>query len=268
MKLKLLPAEIALLGVCALLWLLALLGPVITQPTDYHHFADQRTWLGLPFATDVLSNLPFALWGLLGLHQLWNLPHQRLDASQRGTAILFFAGLVLTALCSSWYHWRPDDAGLVVDRLGMVLAFAGLLGLAAAGRINTRAGTALALGVLVLGPLSVATWAQSGNLLPWVALQLGGMAVVLWLATRAPLPGALPVRWGAVILIYAVAKLLEQGDHQVYELLGHAISGHSLKHLLASLAAWPVCAALRAWRHHPAKQLPRQGTQLHGGGLV
>ena len=254
MNLKLTAPELSLLGVGAVLLLLALAGPVITQPSDYHHFADQRSWLRLPFATDVLSNLPFALWGALGLHQLRSRPPQRLGTSQHGTARLFFAGLVLTAVCSSWYHWQPDDAGLVVDRLGMVVAFAGLLGLAAAGRISARAGTALALAVLALGPLSVAAWAQSGNLMPWVALQLGGMAMVLWLASRAPLPGALPVRWGAVILIYALAKLFEQGDHQVYELLGHAISGHSLKHLLASLAAWPVCAAICAPQHYLARQ--------------
>ncbi len=254
MQFKLLTPELTLLGVAALLLLLALVGPYIAQPSDYHHFADQRTWLGLPFATDVLTNLPFAVWGALGLHQLWSGP--RLGASQRGTATLFFSGLVLTAVCSSWYHWQPDDAGLVVDRLGMVVAFAGLLGLVAAGRISARAGTVLALAVLALGSTSVAVWASSGNLLPWVVLQLGGMAMVLWLASRTPLPGALPVRWGAVIFIYALAKLLEQGDHQVYELFGHVISGHSLKHLLASLAAWPVYSAIHARRHHPAGQLP------------
>lgn len=255
MKLKLTAPELTLLGVGTLLLLVALVGPAITQPNNYHHFADQRAWLGLPFATDVLSNLPFALWGVLGLHQLWGRSLQRLGAGQRGTATLFFAGLILTALCSGWYHWQPDDARLVLDRLGMVVAFAGLLGLAAAGRISARAGMALALAVLALGPLSVAAWAISGNLTPWVALQLGGMGIVLWLASRAPLPGALPVRWGAVILIYALAKLLEQGDHQVYELLGHAISGHSLKHLLAGLAAWPVYAAILAQQHRPAGQL-------------
>ena len=45
---------------------------------------------------------------------------------------VFCAGLVLTALCSAIYHWEPDNAGLGLDRLGMAVAFAGLLGLAAA----------------------------------------------------------------------------------------------------------------------------------------
>lgn len=244
MKLTLKSPEIALLAVCSVLLLIALLGPSVSQPANYHQFADQHPWFGIPFAMDVLTNLPFALWGVIGLLRLHQLSPERLEASQRATATLFFGGLVLTALCSGWYHWQPRDAGLAVDRLGMVVAFAGLLGLAAGGRISARCGTTLALVVLVLGPLSVATWAWTANVLPWAVLQFGGMAVVLYLARLPRLNGALPVQWGGVILIYAAAKLLEQGDHQVYQLLGDTISGHSLKHLVASLAAWPVLSAL------------------------
>ena len=246
MKLTLKSPETAMLAVCTLLLLIALLGPSVGQPANYHQFADQHTWFGIPFAMDVLTNLPFAVWGIIGLLRLRELPRHRLDASQRGTAKLFFAGLVLTAICSGWYHWEPRDAGLAVDRLGMVVAFAGLLGLAAASRISARCGTALALVVVVLGPMSVATWALTANVLPWAVLQFGGMAVVLCLARLPRLAGALPVQWGSVILIYAAAKLLEQGDHHVYQLLGYTLSGHSLKHLVASMAAWPVLSALHA----------------------
>jgi hypothetical protein len=111
-------------------------------------------------------------------------------------ATLFFAGLVLTALCSGFYHWQPDDAGLTVDRLGMVVAFAGLLGLAAADRVSARAGWGTAGSVLLLGSLSVLVWASSGNLLPWVVLQGGGMLLVMALALRMPVGGAWGIAWG------------------------------------------------------------------------
>ena len=88
----------------------------------------------------------------------------------------------MTAAASGIYHWRPDDAGLVIDRLGMVVVFAGLLGLAAADRAGPRAGVLLAVVVLLLGPLSVWTWSATGNVLPWVVVQFGGMLLVLWLA--------------------------------------------------------------------------------------
>ena len=233
------------LGVLALV-LLAVFMPPLAQAPHFHDFADQRSWLGLPCALDVLSNLPFALFGLLGLHVLGRVPALALERTQRQLAALFFAGLILTALCSAWYHWQPDNAGLVVDRLGMTVAFAGLLGLGVATHVSSRAAWGLVLAVLLCGPLSVVVWSKSGNLLPWALLQGGGMVLLVVLAVLKPLPGALALRWGAVIGIYAVAKALERYDTAVFQWTGQLVSGHSLKHLVAAFAAWPVIQALRS----------------------
>jgi hypothetical protein len=56
-----------------------------------------------------------------------------------------------------------------------------------------------------------------------------------------------------LIAIYALAKLLELGDHAVYEWTGQLVSGHSLKHVVASFAAWPVVSALLAARKTKAE---------------
>ena len=236
--------ETALLAGAAVLIALACFGPFVGQPADHHHFADGRTLLGIPHAMDVLSNLPFALWAALGAWGLLGLTPGALSLSQRCCAALFFAGLLATTAGSSFYHWQPDDAGLAIDRLGMVLAFAGLLGLAVAGRIGARAGALTALAMLVFGPISIWVWASSGNVLPWAVAQFGGMLLVLALLALKPLPGALHVRLGLVIFFYALAKLFELADHQVYAWSGQLLSGHTLKHVLASLAAWPVLSAL------------------------
>jgi len=236
--------EAMLLLTCLSLLALALFGPALAQPAHYHEFADQRVLWGVPFAMDVLSNLPFALAGAVGAWCLWSLPSGALSNVQRAMAALFFIGLLLTAAASSWYHWHLDDAGLAVDRCGMAVAFAGLLGLAAAGRVSERAGATLGLAVLVLAPASVQVWFETGNVLPWAVLQFGGMGLVLWLALLRPRDAALDIRWSLVILAYAAAKLLEVNDHLVYELSGELVSGHTLKHVVAALAAWPVIAAI------------------------
>ena len=240
--------ECALAGVLLLLLLVALIGPSVAQPSHYHDFADQRSWGWLPHAMDVVSNLPFALWGMVGVWVLLRALRERaVGGAAAAMAALFFGGLWVTTAVSAAYHLQPDDAGLLWDRGGMVLAFAGLLGLAAMQAASARAGLALAAAVLVLGPLSVHVWSLTGNVLPWAVLQFGGMALILGCAFIRPAQArALPVRWGVLIAIYALAKLLELGDHVVFEWTGQFVSGHSLKHVVASFAAWPVVSALLA----------------------
>jgi hypothetical protein len=98
--------------------------------------------------------------------------------------------------------------------------------------------------VLLLGALAVRVWALSGNLLPWVVLQAGGLVLMLLLARCKVIAGAWGIRLGAVVAVYIVAKLLELGDHLVFDATAGLVSGHSLKHMVAALAAWPVISAM------------------------
>lgn len=238
------PEGILLLACFAML-LAAVFAPPLAQPAHLHDFADQRVLWGVPFALDVLSNLPFAFAGVVGLRALQGLPARAVDATERACARLFFIGLLVTTAASAWYHLQPSDVGLAIDRGGMAIAFAGLLALLAATRVSARAGIALGAAVLLLAPASVATWYQTGNVLPWAIVQFGGIAViVLVLATTRVRPGALDVRWSLVLLAYAVAKWLEVNDHAIFEASGELLSGHTLKHVLAAAAAWPVIAAV------------------------
>ena len=199
MKPKFLWPEIVLAVSVLALLAVALLAPPVAQSAGHHAVADSRRLFGIPHAFDVLSNLPFALFGLAGWFLVGHVPKLQLFGAPRRLARLFFAGLVVTAAGSAWYHWQPDDAGLLVDRCGMALAFAGLLGLAVADRISDRAGWALALALLVLGPASVIVWAATGNVLAWALVQGGGMLLLAVLAFVAPHPAALGVRIGAVV---------------------------------------------------------------------
>jgi hypothetical protein len=208
-----------------------------------HPFVDARMVWGLPNAMDVLSNLPFAL---LGAYGLWSLPRAHaLPAATRISVSVFFIGFVLTCAGSSFYHWAPDTWGLAIDRAGMAIAFAGVLGLATAERVSLRAAHWVWGGVLVAAILSIGLNYAVGAIAPWAVVQFGGMAVVLWAATQRALPGALGIRWGVVIAIYGLAKLLEMGDAWVFHSTSELLSGHSLKHLAASLAVLPVISALR-----------------------
>lgn len=230
----------------ALLLLAAWLGPAVPQPQDFHAFADQRAWGALPHALDVLSNLGFAWAAVTGARLLLDRRSQALAPALRWLAALFFTGLACSAIGSSVYHWAPHDATLAGDRLGMSMAFAGMLGLALQSRIADRVAVRAAVAMLVAAVASVQVWLHRGNLLPWALVQGGGMLAVLGLACVAPRHGALALRLGVVIAWYGAAKLLEWGDAAVFEATAGLVSGHSLKHVVAAAAALPVITALRA----------------------
>lgn len=240
--------ETTLLIAAVALAALAIWGPFTPQPPGYHDLADRRVLLGLPFGMDVLSSLAFAAAGLGGLRMLAALAPRTITNMQRAMAVLFCAGLLLTAAGSAWYHWDPDQASLTLERTAMAVAGAGLLGFAVATHVSERAAAATGLALLLLGPLAVRTWAETGNLLPWTTLQVGGMALVAWLGLLRRRFGAPDVHWAAVILAFVAARLLEMADHDVHDLTGGLVAGHALQHLAGAAAAWPVIAALATLR--------------------
>ena len=253
--------ERALLWLVAAFVLVACFGPALPDPSAAGGagFADARAWHGLPFAMDVLSNLPVAVFGVWGLMRLrrFDTLHERLQsANALDCAWLFFAGLIFTAAGSVFYHLQPDALRLAADRAGMAIAFAGILVLAVCERVSLRAGWPAACVAFAGGLTAVAVYHERGDVLPWAVVQFGGMALVLGLALLRPVPGAMGLKLGAVIFFYAVAKLLELGDHGIFEATGEVVSGHTLKHLVAACAAWPVLQAVDrltcpALRHNP-----------------
>lgn len=234
--------ELGLAAAILGLSLAAVLLPALPQDPAYHRFADSRAILGVPHALNTLSNLAFVAMGMYGLRQMSAGRLMFFDRAMNLSAIVFFTGFVLTGLASAWYHLAPDDSGLAWDRLGMIVAFAGVLGMAAAQRVSARAGFGLLVVTLILGPLSVVSWQATGSVTPYAVVQFGGIAALLGLLFCSPHgPGP---NWAALVAAYALAKLFEIADAQVFALSGHLVSGHTLKHLAAALAGLAVTRAL------------------------
>src|SRR5262245_288816 len=94
-----LPLIVFLAVMAASLAALLLLVPAIPQSQDYHQFADQRTLLGIPNFWNVVSNLPFAAIGAVGLWRYRDDP----------ATVILFSGILLTGFGSAYYHWNPND---------------------------------------------------------------------------------------------------------------------------------------------------------------
>lgn len=216
------------LYLAAILTAAMLLGGPILQPAGYHAFADERALSGLANAADVLSNLGFLLIGIHGLL------HVR---PARPAHVMFFVAILMTAFGSSWYHLAPDDARLIWDRLPIALACVSLLAAALEDGYPTRFAPLPTLAALcALGVASVFWWSATGNLGPYLLLQLAPLVLIPALQWQTGAPLAQRHAFGIAIGLYVLAKLCELADSAILHAI-HALSGHTLKHLFATLAA-------------------------------
>jgi hypothetical protein len=216
----------------------AMVDPIAQDPA-YFLFADQRRVLGIPHFMDVMSNLPFLLIGIMGWRVVATHPETVTPATRLAWKIFFF-GIALTAFGSGFFHWRPDNESLIWDRLPMTIGFMSLVSIIIAEYFSPEYGKKLLFPLLLVGAASVAYWAwtetqSAGDLRPYAIVQflpmlLTPLMIILY-RTRSELTRYLWIMIG----FYVAAKVFEQLDVQLYG-VGELISGHSLKHLLASLA--------------------------------
>lgn len=234
--------SITLLFSAALLTVIvALFFDPIPQPQAYHAFADDRSWLGIPNAWNVLSNVSFALVGVWGLLLLFTPENVKfIDHRERFMWVGVSIGLLLTAIGSSYYHLAPDNYRLVWDRLPMTIVFMSAIAALIGERISINLGLWLWPALLAVGFLSVFLWYKSelsgmGDLRFYVGLQVFTILVILvMLITRSPYTRTYDLI--IVILLYALAFLFETYDHQINIFTRDIITGHALKHFAAALA--------------------------------
>ena len=166
--------------------------------------------------------------------------------------VVFLTGVALTGVASAFYHLEPSDSRLVADRLAMSISFAGVLALLAADRVSGRASNWTIWTFVFLAPITVLIWSYSGNLTPYVVLQFGGIFLVAALCLR-PAVQAPGLNFLGLLIFYALAKIAEVLDHQIFEFTLGLISGHSAKHVLAAMGV------LALIRRRSNRNLPDHG---------
>jgi hypothetical protein len=215
----------------------------IPEPTIFRQLADERMLFGIANFWNVVSNAPFLIIGAWGLYVIARgRPGTFVEREEKWAYVACFAAVALIAVGSTYYHLAPLDDRLMWDRLPISLGFMALLAAALAERISVKAGLRSLAPLLVAGVASVLYWRWSGlsgaeNILPYAIVQYGGIAAIVALAALFPSRYTRGADVLIAVAIYAVAKLAEVLDAQIYA-LGHLVSGHTLKHLLAALAVW------------------------------
>lgn len=220
--------HIALLCAVSLMAIVAVAAHApIPQPAGYHEFADRRTLLGIANFWNVISNLPFLLVGIMGMRELATSEPSGIVPSLRTAYVCLFAGIILVALGSAYYHFASSTAALVWDRLRMTIAFMALFAIVIGEHVDARAGLRLLLIPMIL------------LLFPSRLSHVG----FLW----------------AVLGAYVVAKLLEMADGAIFD-LDHFVSGHTLKHLVAGFGMYLFLLAVRRRRPVAAAHAPARDT--------
>ena len=222
--------------------------PPIPQDPAYHNLADGRTFLHVPNFLNVATNIAFLIFGWMGLQLC--LTRRIVGASRSWTT--FFFGIVVVAFGSAYYHWNPNNQTLVWDRLPMTIAFMALFAALIAEHILPGIErTALRVAVAV-GIISVGWWHYTDDLRLYGWVQFAPLLAIVYMliAYRGRYTHRMYLLGG--LIFYALSKLFELGDSMVYSATDHAISGHSVKHVLAACSGYCVYLMLRKRTAAPA----------------
>jgi len=225
----------------------ALTSPIPQDP-GYHLFADGRRLFAVPNYCNVLSNLPFLIVGLWGLSIVTKHSRDVCAPKLAPACQVFFAGILLTAFGSGYYHLEPSNESLVFDRLPMTIGFAGLFSIVTGEFVSMRIGRRLLAPLLLIGVASVIYWAVTesygiGDLRPYALVQFLPMLLIpIILSVYRSASDATRYFW-MMIAFYVLAKICEYFDAEIFA-LGEVVSGHTLKHLFASLTPATLLYAL------------------------
>ena len=215
--------------------------PPIPQDPAYHNLADSRAFLHVPNFLNVVSNVAFLIVGVMGLALCFG---RRLDGAARSWTLFYF-GMVLVAFGSAYYHWNPNNETLVWDRLPMTISFMALFAALIAEHIRPDIERTVLRVAVAVGIISIGWWHYTDDLRLYGWVQFAPLLAIVYMliAYRGRYTKRAYLLQG--LIFYALAKAFEFGDSAIYSATDHAISGHSIKHLLAAVSPYCVYLMLR-----------------------
>lgn len=212
----------------------------VPQDPGYHDFADKRSYWGLPNTLDVLSNIPLAIVGLMGIIVSQNRLRNRKFNAAVFQYLIFFSGVFLTGFGSFYYHLSPSNETLIWDRLPITILSIGFFCSVIAELASPKTSLFLVGPLLLVGIGSVFYWNYTeglncGDLRPYGVVQFLPLILIPLMLLMYELPeNYLPFIIG-LVFFYTLSRLTEAFDRQIFEIL-RILSGHTLKHIFAAAA--------------------------------
>lgn len=232
----------------------------IPQDPNYHLFADTRSFFGIQNFFNVVSNFAFVAIGLLAALAVVGRKQQDIfleKADGRPYAVYFFS-VAVVGLGSAYYHLDPSIDRLLWDRLPMSIAFMAFVSAIVEDRIDRKAWLLPMLVALGLSSVIYWYWTETmgqGDLRFYAFIQFYPIVMlpfVFWFFPEHYYTANDYIFW--IITWVILSKLFELFDGEVFDILGNTISGHTLKHLAASVAAFVVFRMLLSNPRRPRRQ--------------
>jgi hypothetical protein len=206
----------------------------IAQNSNYHLFADQKTILSVKHFCNVLSNIPFFVFGLLGMFFIikkYNVINLSLNS------FIFYLGIFLTSIGSMYYHHQPCSQTLVWDRLPIIGDY-----------ICIITGKRMLFPLLLLGIISIIYWQMTKSkghedLRFYALIQFLPIVLITVILLLYKSSNQFTKTYWLILVVYIIAKVCEASDELIFAHV-HFISGHTLKHLIAALAPFIYLLAL------------------------
>jgi len=268
------PTILFILGI-VLISLYFLFVEPIKQSQSYHNFADKRQFICschslsegiflppdsivenrrrgfiIPNFGDVVSNIVIFAGGLFGVILLHiDSTKEEVEDTRRWQLniclpIMFYS-TILISIGSTYYHCNPHDASLVWDRLPMTFAFVSTFCYMCSEYLPNHEGIeSLLLPLIILGLTSVLYWRWTDDLRLYALVQFLPLLIIAGLLICYQPKHGGRAQHAFALICYALAKLCEDRDYEIFNLTHNVISGHSLKHVLAGIASISIASVL------------------------
>lgn len=204
---------------------------IISQDLFYHNFADKRAILEIPNFFDVITNIFFAIFGFIGFYFCLRKKQNESPLSW----IIFFFGVTLVCFGSGYYHWNPNNDTLVWDRLPMTIGFMGLFIAILSEYVNSNIERYVIVPAILLGLFSVIYWHYADDLRFYIWIQLIPFLTIPVVMILFKGKYTLQKYLIFALIFYLSAKVTEEYDKEIFSITYEQLSGHSMKHILASI---------------------------------
>lgn len=220
----------------------------VPQSSEWFQFADRRNFAGVPNFVNVVSNLFPIFFGVYGVRFVLvsQIKSYAFEFEwERVAPAVFFFGILLQGVGSTWFHLAPGVERLAWDQFPMTFVFIGISGILIGDRIQSDSMKKAYGPLLFLISVSVGWWTWTiinggrFDLRPYLFVQIFPLLAMLIVLIFFPGRYTHEKDYWRVLLFYACSVFFATYDSETFSIL-KVMSGESIAHILVAGGTWQL----------------------------